>query len=416
MKRGVSAALALLAVFATSASAQDQLRIAAIVNDQVVSVKDVTDRLRLVIASSQLSDNPEARRQLTPQVVRSLIDERLYLQEAERVGVRVSEDEIQRGYDQIEQQNRLPKGKLAEILSQAGISPELLRAKIKADLGWTKVVQRRARATTDVGADEVDEQLSQLRALVGQPEFRFAEIFISVDNPELERQSRETVDRLADEIRRGASFASLARQFSQNATAAVGGDLGWVAEGRLPEELATLARRMSPGDLTDPVRLPTGYYIWGLIDKRTGGGVDPLAAKLTLRQVFLPASLTAIGPRQLEDKFKAALGQKAECDDLDRIASQFDGKAVAKSPELVLGSLHPALRDMVAKLPVGATSPIMQTDQGLSAIMVCSREEAGAILPTPDEVRERIVRQRIELASRRYLRDLRRTAYIDIRT
>src|SRR5471032_2605973 len=113
MKRLLISLALLLA--AASASAQET-RIAAVVNDDVISVADLASRMRLVFASSNIQDVPETRQRVTRQVVRMLVDEKLQMQEAKRLGVKVPDEEVNAGLAVIETQNKVPKGGLDAML------------------------------------------------------------------------------------------------------------------------------------------------------------------------------------------------------------------------------------------------------------------------------------------------------------
>src|SRR5712692_9617505 len=104
----IVAVLMLILLGAAGAAAQET-RIAAIVNDDVISLGDLEARIRLILLSSQLPDNAQVRQRVTPQVLRSLIDEKLEVQEAKHFNVTASDDEVNKGFSRLEQQNNMPK-------------------------------------------------------------------------------------------------------------------------------------------------------------------------------------------------------------------------------------------------------------------------------------------------------------------
>src|SRR5882672_9152789 len=114
------AVLPALLTVGVAVSAQET-RIAAVVNDEVISIADLAARIRLVFASSNIPDTPETRQRVTRQVVRILIDEKLEMQEAKRLNITVSDDEAAKAFTNIEAQNKLPKGGLDAMLSARGI-------------------------------------------------------------------------------------------------------------------------------------------------------------------------------------------------------------------------------------------------------------------------------------------------------
>src|SRR5437870_11780056 len=87
-----------------------EMRIAAVVNDEVISMFDLVSRMRMVMVSSNITDTPEMRQRIAVQVLHSLIDEKLELQEAKRQSVTATDSEINNGLQQIEKQNNMKSG------------------------------------------------------------------------------------------------------------------------------------------------------------------------------------------------------------------------------------------------------------------------------------------------------------------
>lgn len=410
-------ALLLLAALCPPGAAQQLQRIAAVVNDEVISVFDVENRMRLVIATSGLPDNAETRRRLQGQIMRSLIDERLQIQEANRLSVSVTEREISQAVQRIEQANRMQPGALLNALAGAGVDRSALQTQIRASIGWQKVVNRRLRPTLQVGEDEVDEVLQRITASKGAVEYLLAEIFLTVESPEQEDEVRQNIDSMVEQMRRGVSFAAMAQQFSQAASAQSGGDIGWIERTQLDEEVRTLLDQMAVNRATPPIRTASGFYIYLLRDRRVLAAPNPEDATVSLAQLVMP-----LEPGAGEDDIAAqkALAETVResisgCEDLQRVAKELGAPPAEPAPDLRVGDLNPAIRPTVSDLKVGEASAPMQTEAGLVMIMVCARKEPPSNLPSREDIAENLTRQRVDLTARRYLRDLRRAAFIDVR-
>ena len=111
------------------AAAQDVDRIAAVVNDEIISIRDLDARLKLVVTVSGMPDNIENRRRALPQVLRKMVDERLQSQEASRLKVAIGNEEVLRGVANIENQNHMPPGSLLPSLAKAGVDPDAARTR-----------------------------------------------------------------------------------------------------------------------------------------------------------------------------------------------------------------------------------------------------------------------------------------------
>ena len=280
--------------------------IAAVVNDDIISMSDLTARLQLSLVSSGLPNTAETRQRLTPQVLRSLVDERLQLQEASRANISVTDKEINDALGKVAEQNHMQRDQLEKMLSSQGVPRSTLESQIRSTIAWGKLVQRRLRPSIEIGQDEIDQVVQRIQANAGKPEYLAAEIFLAVDSPEREDDVRRLADRLYEQIGQGASFPAVARQFSQSAGATNGGDLGWVQQGQLPEELDTALQQLRPGQATRPIRSVTGYHILMLRDERTVGGANSVPPREQIMNSLGQERLDMLQRRLLRDLRRSA--------------------------------------------------------------------------------------------------------------
>jgi peptidyl-prolyl cis-trans isomerase SurA len=406
-----------LLLAAVPATAQDVTRIAAVVNDEIVSLYDLNARMRLTIVSSQLQDSRELRRRLAPQVLRNLVDERLKLQEAKRLGLTVGDGEIDNAIADIAKRNNLRPALMLRQLRNAGVDPRTLRQQIKASLAWIKVVRRIAAPRVRVTEEDVDEALAEAEADKNKPKVRVSEIFLPVDSPTDEREVARLAQRLTQQIKGGADFSALARQFSQASSAAVGGDLGWVEPSRLPAELAREVGDMQPGQLAGPVRTRTGFYIVALLDKRLPGNDN--GGAVTLSQLVIPVSggKDAAAVEAARKQAEEAAAGAGSCDELEAAGKAIGSTMSGRLGTVKLEQLPPPVRSVVQDLAVNTPSKPLPTPAGIAVLMVCDRQEP----PKESEaakrarVRNQLLEQRYDMISRSHLRDLRRNAFLDVR-
>ncbi|MGC2414853.1 MAG: peptidylprolyl isomerase [Stellaceae bacterium] len=392
------------------------MRIAAVVNDEVISVFDLVARIQLVMSSSNIPDSPETRQRIGSQVLRSLIDEKLELQEAKRQNVIATDTEINNGLAQIEKQNNMKSGQLTEVMKAHGIDKGSLVSQLTAGIVWAKLVRKQAAQTVDISDEEIDEALKRAKEHAGEPQSRVAEIFLAVDNPAQEDEVRALAERLTQQMRQGARFSAVARQFSQSATAAVGGDIGWVRPDQLPSELDKAVSQLKPGELSAPIRVTGGYYLMLVVDRRTGTtGSDQDEVYDIVQVVFaLPANASEASRRAAMSQAASVRGAAKDCPSLLKIGKE-KAPQLSSEGKLRAASISPAMRTLVNRLPIGqASEPIVQKN-GVGVIMVCAKSTSGATAVTRDEVFQSLLSQRLDTVARRYLRDLRRDAYVDVR-
>jgi len=397
---------------AEQSGAQD--KIAAVVNDNIVTTADIFSRYKLAILSSNLPDNDEVRSHLIPQVLRGLIDEQLQMQEAKRLEINVNKAEIQQTLERIAHDNNIIGG-MDDYLKQHGIASGALEQQIRASLSWNKVVQRELRPRVDVGDDEVDAALERLRANSGKQEFMVSEIYLGIDNPKDEEQVHQLADNLVKQLKSGTSFGAIAHQFSQNTSAAAGGDIGWVQEGQMAPEVNKALIDMNTNQVAGPIRAASGYYIIGLRDKRTiTADAGASESKIQMQQIFHPFDSKTDRAAVLAQL--SQLSQQVDgCDALrNKVASSFPEWKYQDLGETPANKIPAWLNEKIHDLPIGKASAPITTDKGVLAMFVCGRHSTDTS-GLRDSLTNSIGAEKLELQARRLMRDLRRTAYIDIR-
>lgn len=410
-------AAAMISLSAPAAPALAQAnRVAAVVNGDVITANEVASRRRLLALTAGMTGDGPGR--ANDQIVRLLVDERLRTQEVARRRIPVTDADIAGAVGEIENRNGLPPGGLRDNLRRAGIDPRVLYDQIRAQIGWNRLLRSQLGNQATISQAEIDEYVNAARARAGQPEFLVSEIYIPVSNPGQEAEVRRFVDDVIARLRQGAPFPMVATQFSQSQTALLGGDLGWVQPDRLDPEVAAVVRQMPEGAVSNPIRVPGGFVIAQLRSKRTAG--RDMATMLSIRQAFFPfegqvnpAAPTAQQLRQVEAGQRLSETARS-CEAVEAAAR--GGSRPADPGQVRQDTINPPeLRELLASLPIGRpTQPIISPD-GVLIIAVCSRETRNLAELTPEQARDRLLRERVELISRQVLRDLQRRAQIDIR-
>ncbi len=400
-----------LTMTATLGWAQNTLRAAAVVNDEVISMLDLAMRTRLAILASGLQNTPEVRNRLQRQVLRSLIDERLQQQEARRLDISVEDSQLDEALGRLADQNKMSREQFLAVLEQNNILPNALFDQIRSGILWRSLVQRRLQPSIEISDEEVEEIVTRLQTSQGLMQYRVSEIMLAVDSLVQDEEVRRAAERLVQQLREGASFAALARQFSQSATASVGGDLGWVEEGQLPDELGAALARMRSGQLDGPIPTFGGYYILLLRDQRRISAGD---GTISLKQLLL-----AVPPDASPEEQQQAVSRATElqsliegCEGFDDLAREYGAPGSGDLGTLKLSEMPGELRAIVGPLAIGQPSAPIRVPTGISILLVCSREFEGI---DRERIRQSLVSQRLDMLSRRYLRDLRRSASVELR-
>jgi peptidyl-prolyl cis-trans isomerase SurA len=414
------ATVIMIAMSSTLANAQQSqvLRIRAIVNDDVISFYDLVQRIQLVILTSSLNDSPEARLRLAPQVLRTMIDERLRLQEAERLNIKISSSLVDRQIQFLEERNKMPVGGLEQILNRAGIDHNSLRNKIRGEIAWRRIVRRRLMRQINISNDEIEDELQRLKSIQHLPQYQVSEIYLSVDSPDQEAQVAEVANRLIGQLGAGAKFPLLAREFSQSASAAVGGDLGVVSKGQLDPEIEKAIDSLSPGELAGPIRTLSGFYILKLRNRIIPAQATATADKSAqISQVLLPLKPNAV-PAEIQAQERVAQKIKAEiksCKQLEATGRTLNAPQSGSLGEIKITTLPASIWKAIETIPENQVTAPIRVAEGLLLMMVCKWTTETPGLPAEKDIRERLGDQRLNLLMQRYMRDLRRTAFIDLR-
>lgn len=410
----------LLAALPATAPPSDTMQIVAVVNGDVITNDDVTNRGKLFALSTGLPVTPDVLARLRPQVLKQLVDERLRLQEVQRRRISVSDREIADAIGEIEQRNGMPKGALSSSLRGQGVALRTLIDQVRVQLGWTRVLREELGSRAEVSPADVAEQMRIFKEQIGKPEYRISEIFIPIDDPAKSADARRFADTVIAQLRAGAPFPVVAAQFSQSQTALQGGDLGWVRANQLDPAVASVAQEMPAGAVSNPIDVPGGITIVSMRAKREVGRDE--STVMSIRQVFVPF-VGALNPAAPTEQQRKAVEQAQTisrtaktCKDMEEANERVGAVRPSNPGEVRLETVASApLRSLLSGLKEGVASKAVVANEGAAVLMVCSREQKNAAAPTKEEVGERLLQERVELTSRQLQRDLRRRAMLDER-
>jgi len=389
--------------------------IEVLVNDEPISSFDINQRLRLVIAISGGVTTQEEFLQVRDQVIRSMVDERLQLQEAAEVELVVEDAQLEQFFARRAQGAGQEPEQFAQALAQIGSSKNTMKRQMEAEIAWSQLVQGRLGAFVSVSDEEVEAFIQRIYDNRGKFEYRLSEIVLLSETSEQSASVEANAKQLVEQIRGGATFAQLAQQLSASSTAAVGGDLGWVTIDDLDPLYSEAVQNGSVGNTLDPIRTPGGFLILAVADRRRVLTVDPLDTQLVLNQLHLPAAEIAAGL----DKYMAVATRlkttTTNCDTVPALAAEAGISGRTDIAPLRLRDLTNEFREQVESLQIGQATDVLDAEDGKRVLIVCNRQEPEVQEPDFDAVFNQLEQQRLSMMARRYLRDIRRDAIVDYR-
>ena len=414
-----AAAPALAAAPAPAAPRAMSESVAAIVNDDIISTYDLAQRMRLLIATSGVQPTADTVQQFQQEALVSLVDEHLQLQELRRVqkdqkiSIIATDDEIQEELTSMAQQNNLkPDGFLAALKNQ-GIAQDTLYDQIRAQMSWQRWIRGRYGSRLRIGEDQIKATQARLTAAAAKPQYEISEVFLDAGRLGGMAEATRGATQLVTQLQQGAPFPAVARQFSASATAAAGGDAGWISQGEMPAEVDAVLEQLRPGQLSQPIPTKDGVYIIYLRDKRSGAGQTLVSLKQVA--VALPAGASQTDIDAAGAKLVAVRGQIKGCADLEATAGKTPGVVAGDLGEAEIADLSPEFKDAATSLQPGQLSQPIRTKVGLHVLAVCGKRAAGAAQVDHDQIENRLTGQQLSMIARRYMRDLRNSATIETR-
>ena len=398
-----------------SLAGKELVGIAAVVNDSAISVLDLAARTKMVALSSGLEDSPELRAQLAKPVLENLIEEKLQTQEAERRGISVSDEELAAALSIVEQQNGIRKGQLNSWLADIGLPAVFFEDQIKAQLLWAKLIATSLRPQVGVSEEEVEHELARLEENRGLPEYLVSQIDFYVGPSRPLNDLLEVASKLLDQINAGANFESIAEQFSDNALGNLGGDMGWVSSAQILPELSLALSEMRPGQVSAPIVSAAGVHLIKLREQRQVMVADIGQIRVDLVQIVLPG-VTNETITSDQKGFLEEIGQTVRgCDAMESTAQKLEDGGSGSIGWVSLKDLPEQFRVTLSQLDIGIPSQPLFSGNGGHLMMICARQNPAEDINYEQLVRERLERSRLETLARRLLRDLRRSALVDVR-
>ncbi len=406
-----------LTTTAPFAAAAGDPSIAAIVNDKSILTSDLNHRLNLVLKSAKQNATPEMLKKFRMEVLQQMIDEVLQQQIVTKFEIKVEGPELDSARGSLEHRLGLAQGQLDAFLKENKIPERIVTDQVTAAMGWQKYIQSRYGELAVVTEAEVKAELAKLDQQKQKKQALLSEIVFKYDNPEQAEQAKRKAEEASGKIRAGAPFPVIAQQYSHSASAARGGDIGWVSLDEMDPATRKVVESAHRGEVTMPIAVSGGYRILGVRDRHGVGSLGESVQYVSFQQVEFTfpmfggqqaAQETFIGAQTIREKARSCSMMKKLTDGRPRIKLQ----SVERVP---LDSMHPELAKQIRKLKPGERSELLNTGEGLIMFMKCSEEVVNPHEPDEKEIRAKLRDKKLGVYFEKELRALRRTAMIDVR-
>jgi len=397
-------------------------RVAAVVNDGIVLQSELDEQVILIgerLRQQKLDLPPQ--NVLRQQVLERLVLQEIEMQRADKAGLKVPDEALNSAMQDVAQRNNIPLSQLPEALAAQGIDYASYRDAMRKELTLSLLRQRDVIQHISVTPREIDQYLEkQKNAPEQSAEYNVSHILIAVAQAATPEQLDAADKRAQDVYTRatgGEDFAKLAVAYSNSQTALEGGALGWRKGSELPTFLTDVIAHLKPGEVSKPLRTPTGYHIIRLNETK-GANQQAIVQQVHARHILMKTN-------ELQDD--ATVRQKLE-QIRDRIEKGEDFAGLAKTTSEDPGSAAeggdlgwtnpgtfvPEFEAVLGELKDNEISPPFHTQFGWHIVQVLGRRQ----FDNTDELKRRSAAEAIR-ASRAdeetelWMRRLRDDAYVE---
>ncbi|MEJ0100893.1 MAG: peptidylprolyl isomerase [Pseudomonadota bacterium] len=396
-------------------------RVVAIVNDGVVTESELNDQIAQITERlKQQNVKLPAADVLRSQVLERLVVQEVQMQRADRVGIKVSDEQLNATVADIAKQNNLTLAQLPAALSAQGVDYPAFRDGTRKEMILATLRQREVLSKINVTPRELDQFMEHLKKLPGEnDEYDVSDILIAIPSEanqakvdELAQKAQEVYERAANE-----DFARLAVAYSNSQTALEGGALGWRKGPDLPTVLAETIVALKPGQVSKPLTTANGFHIVKLNAIRTSTG-DPVQDQVHVRHILVKTN-TLQDDATVKLKLAGVRQKILEGQDFGPFASTMseDPGSAVNGGEMDWTSPNtfvPEFAAQVAQLKDGEISQPFQSQFGWHIVQLLGRRKFDT---TEDSLRDRAFRQlresKADEETEDWVRKLRDEAYID---
>ena len=397
--------------------------IAAIVDDDVITISEVKERAEAIYAQAKDPNQLPPDEILTEQIVERLIVESLQLQMARRAGVRISDVELNEAMTRIAGQNQLNLAQFREALASDGISYEGMRQQIEREIMIGRVQQGVMNSRIEISDQAITDFLdSEAGRELTADEYRVGHILLATNSDMSQGDIAETkarAEKIVAELDAGANFQTLAMTHSAGKNALEGGDLGWRKPAALPTLFSDLVLDLQLEDVKGPIQSGSGFHIIKLLQKR-GATAAGMVDQTRVRHVLInPNEIRSLQEaKELAESLREEVLGGRPFDEIARLYSEDPGSAL-KGGDLgwstgsdFVGSFEAAIE----ATQINVISPVFQSEFGFHFLEVTGRRT--------EDFSERFKRNQAAnfLRSRSFdeevdnwVREIREDAFVEVR-
>ncbi|HEA52968.1 peptidylprolyl isomerase [Marinobacter antarcticus] len=427
IRQGLQTLLMLMAVllsFSVQAERKMLDQVVAIVDDDVILQTGLDARINTITSrlSAQGTGLPP-RRLLEERVLEQLITESVQLQMADKMGMRISDNELNETLANIADRNNMSLSEFENQLASEGLSYRQAREQIRQEMITSRVQQRQVGNRVRVTDREVENYLQALESNGGNDaEYRLAYIFVEVDNPADDASvdaARAKAEALRAAIASGRDFREVAVAESDASNALEGGDMGWRSERQLPSLVAPVVPELVVGEPSKVLANNSGFHLVMVMDKR-GGTQKQVIQQNRVRHILIRPS-EAVTDAEAEATIRDLAQQIQNGADFAELAREYSDDPVSGSDGGNLGwvspgQMVPKFEQAMQEANVGEVKGPFRSQFGWHILQVEERRQKDISTDVKEaEARQAIYRRKFETELQNWLREIRDEAFVELK-
>ena len=404
--------------------------IVAVVNSDVITLKELDDRLRLIEQRMKKQNMQMPPRDvLQKQLLERMIVTRAQMQMARESGIRVDDILLDRAVSRIAEQNQMSLQAFRDQLERDGLSFARFREEVREEITLQRLREREVDNKVQISESEVDNYLAASGAKpdASQQELSISQILVRVPENASSQQiadRRKRAETAIAQLKAGSDFAKVAASYSDAGDALSGGELGWRSTSRLPQLFVDAVEKLNDGEVAPLVRSANGFHVLRLNGRRSASaaksGTGTMVQQTHARHILIKVN-QIVSPAEARRKLlelKERLDNKAaKFEELARLYSN-DGSA-SKGGDLgwiYPGDTVPEFERGMNALKPGQVSEPVESPFGYHLIEVLERKTEEVSRERQRLMARQTLReQKLDEAYEDWLRQLRDRAYVEYR-
>ena len=392
-----------------------KVKIIAKVNGSPITSFDIEERLNIFLYEAQLEKNDANKNKFFKEVLDSLIEEELIIQEAVKINSSIYNKAELQAQKLIERNFGPGDEDIDNNLKSYGVSIQHIKKFFTADILLASIIKNRHEREFDSVEEKVQKKIKSLNLSLKENHYKLSELKISQNTKTDPNETLKLVNEIIQEINKGANFNSLAKQFSSAKSKINNGKLGWIKETSITKDILEILQKTQVGQITQPIKIDKSYVIYRLEGKLIDGERDKREDVLELIKLTHPVnSVDENEILKIKEKIIKDLEKITNCDDLKTLHLSYGNENNVEEARKEIFNLSYNIRREVMFLSDNQfTQPILSND-GYVVLMVCKRYLPQIKFPSEEKLKQEIENELFAELSERYISRLRRTSYIEI--